>query len=268
MNSIGKNNIVSVIMPVYNAEDSVLESIKSVLLQTYVNWELIIVDDGSLDNSYNKIKKFINEIDLEYRKKIHLFNQINSGPSVARNFGVYKSIGEFIAFIDSDDIWIPNKLYMQVDIANNNPDIGLIGGGFEKKNFDSSHSIVSINFRKLLFKNYFPTPTVLIRKEKFIFNFDPKKKYSEDYLTWMLITSQYNAFYINEILAYNYISKREFGEKGLSSNLIKMERSELDNYFYLYKQKKIKFLTYILVCTYSLLKFVRRFLVSKIGRFI
>lgn len=263
MNSTGKNNLVSVIMPVYNAEDSVLKSIKSVISQTYMNWELIIIDDGSSDGSFDKITNFINELQREVKEKTLLLKQINSGPSVARNFGVEKSKGEYIAFIDSDDIWVPHKLALQIEIINKFPNIGIIGGGFEKKNFDSNQAIISIDLRKLLFKNYFATPTVLIKKDKFIFNFNPKKKYSEDYLTWMLITSEYKALYVNEILAYNYVGKRAFGMQGLSSNLIKMEIAELSNYKELYNKGKINIITLIIVSFYSFFKFIRRFFISK-----
>ena len=99
--------MVSVIMPLYNMEAYVNKSIESVLEQTFFNFELIIVDDGSTDNSAKIVSEYSDE-------RIKYFKQINSGVSAARNFGILKAQGRYCAFLDPDDIWLSNKLEIQI----------------------------------------------------------------------------------------------------------------------------------------------------------
>lgn len=101
-------------MPLYNAEKYVAEAIESVLAQTYTNWELIIVNDGSTDNSLEVAKRYENE-------KIKVFSQVNSGAGAARNHGYSQSKGEFIKFFDADDILSNNILEQQVNLLSKNP---------------------------------------------------------------------------------------------------------------------------------------------------
>ncbi|NHZ85954.1 MAG: glycosyltransferase [Planctomycetia bacterium] len=109
--------LVSVIVPVYNGERFVKFAIESILAQIYNPIEIIIVDDGSIDGSAKIAKTF---------KTVRYIYQENLGPSVARNTGVATSKGEFIAFLDSDDIWYPEKLKVQIEYLNKNPNIGFV----------------------------------------------------------------------------------------------------------------------------------------------
>ncbi|RUA05759.1 MAG: glycosyltransferase family 2 protein [Gammaproteobacteria bacterium] len=109
-------NLVSIITPSYNSEDFISFTIKSVLDQTYQNWEMIIIDDCSTDNSTEIIQGYIQKdsrIKLIYTKK-------NSGPSAARNLAIEISKGRYIAFLDADDIWLPHKLKTQIQFMNDN----------------------------------------------------------------------------------------------------------------------------------------------------
>lgn len=111
------SSLVSIIMPTYNCADFISESIESVINQTYKEWELIIIDDQSTDDTKNIIsKRYSNNPKIIY----HCLNQ-NSGAAIARNKGVELAKGDFIAFIDSDDLWKNNKLELQVQfmIKNN-----------------------------------------------------------------------------------------------------------------------------------------------------
>lgn len=107
------SQLVSVIMPLYNASRYVAEAIESIINQTYTNWELIIVNDGSTDNSLEVAKKYENE-------KIKVFNNSNKGASATRNFGYQKSKGAFIKFFDADDILSKNMLEEQLKLATIN----------------------------------------------------------------------------------------------------------------------------------------------------
>lgn len=116
--------LVSVIMPCYNAMQHVEHAINSVLLQTYPSWELLIVDDGSKDDSYSVISKFVSKDVL----RIHLFRQENCGQWPARNLALRHSKGEFIACLDADDYWREDFLGRMVDpLKRNEADISYCG---------------------------------------------------------------------------------------------------------------------------------------------
>ena len=101
-----ENLLFSIIMPTYNRAHCISDAIQSVLVQSYKNWELIVVDDASIDNTKEMINGFLHK-----SQQIHYIKQDkNRGPSAARNVGISKSRGEFIAFLDSDDVWHPEKL--------------------------------------------------------------------------------------------------------------------------------------------------------------
>ncbi len=104
------NDLVSIIMPLYNCEEYIVETINSVLLQTYTNWELLIVDDCSTDNSVDIVKEFTEK---DTRIKLCEFEQ-NVGVATARNKAIAFAKGRYIAFLDSDDIWLPEKLARQI----------------------------------------------------------------------------------------------------------------------------------------------------------
>jgi len=108
--------LVSIIMPTYNSEKYISESIESVISQTYKNWELIIVDDNSNDNTEKIVKSYTDK----YKNIKYLKLKENKGAAVARNKAISLSKGRFIAFLDSDDLWIDNKLDMQVSFMINN----------------------------------------------------------------------------------------------------------------------------------------------------
>ena len=101
---------VSVITPMYNCEKFISETIESVLNQTYTNWEMIIIDDCSTDKSNQIVKQYI---ERDKRIRLIALNE-NSGAAVARNKGIEVSSGRFIAFLDGDDLWEPNKLEKQI----------------------------------------------------------------------------------------------------------------------------------------------------------
>ncbi len=105
---------VSVIIPTYNREKSLERAIKSVLNQTYKDYELIIIDDGSTDNTDRILHK--------YEKNIRHFSILHAGVSAARNFGIKKSHGDWIALLDSDDYWLPEKLEKQMQYIQEHPE--------------------------------------------------------------------------------------------------------------------------------------------------
>ncbi len=113
--------IVSIIMPAYNASEFISKAIHSVLNQTYENWELLIVNDGSTDNTKDEIFKFTN-------KRIEYFEQKNKGVSAARNLALSKIQGDFFCFLDADDLMPPDSLLSRVKIFQSKSDIYFVDG--------------------------------------------------------------------------------------------------------------------------------------------
>lgn len=109
---------LSVIIPVYNSESSVAETLRSVLAQTYRDLEIIIVDDGSTDKSIDICKQFQDE-------RIRIIHQQNRGLAGARNTGIRQARGEYLAFVDSDDLWLPEKLAKHLEHFERSPEVGV-----------------------------------------------------------------------------------------------------------------------------------------------
>lgn len=107
--------LVSIIMPSYNSAKTILESINSVIEQTYTNWELLITDDGSVDNTV----ELLHELELSDSRINVVVNKCNKGAGFSRNQSIKRSRGKYISFLDADDIWSPNKLSAQVDYMEN-----------------------------------------------------------------------------------------------------------------------------------------------------
>ena len=101
--------LISIVIPAYNAEKFIEETIRSVIAQNYTHWELIIVDDGSTDNQNKLIEKLMLE-----DERIFLFGQKNKGVSAARNYGYSKAKGDLLAFLDADDVWLADNLFFEI----------------------------------------------------------------------------------------------------------------------------------------------------------
>lgn len=191
------NPLVSVITPAFNSEKFISETIESVLNQTWQSWEMLIVDDHSTDNTYTIIKKY-----AEKDSRIHIFRlYANSGcPAVPRNHAIKQSRGEYIAFLDSDDVWLQNKLERQIDLMESNKEIamsyvlfsflledGSIKGEYPKP----KNRFEGYIFKSLYFKPIIANSSVMVRREIFrelgLLNEDAKLAFSEDYDMWLKI---------------------------------------------------------------------------------
>ena len=186
--------LVSVILPNFNSEQFIGQAIDSVLSQTYKNLELIVVDDCSNDKSIEIIKGY-----LRQDHRIHLVRlETNSGgPATPRNTGVLKSKGQYIAFIDSDDVWFSGKLETQID-SMKSKNISFISShkyDFKGENTPNANINLSCNpllltfgYNDILKKCLINTSTVVIKKkllDGLSFNSDKKYVAVEDYLLWL-----------------------------------------------------------------------------------
>lgn len=158
--------LISIIMPVYNSQEFVKDSIESILAQSYKNWELIIVDDYSKDNTFNYLL-------AEYsgNKKIKLLqNQVNSGAGVTRNLGLDNARGQLIAFLDADDLWLPHKLEKQLAyMQENNSAIVHTSYSFINESGDRIPGRVnvskSVNLRSYMRNTEIGMSTALVNKD-------------------------------------------------------------------------------------------------------
>lgn len=145
--------LVTVITPLYNAEKYIAETIESVINQSYQNWEMIIVDDCSTDNSREIVK--------EYEKKDRRIRLIESesnfgGPARPRNIGLDNAKGEYIAFLDADDVWLSEKLEIQVSFLKKNPDV------------DICHTLANVIDENSKFQGFFENQRVYKKLKPFI----------------------------------------------------------------------------------------------------
>ena len=183
---IYNKTLVSVIMPAYNAERYIEEAITSVINQTYTNWELIVIDDGSKDNTAEIVKQF-----AEKDKRITLYlNEKNMGVAKTRNRGFDMAKGEYIALLDSDDIWLPEKLENQLKLAEETK-AELVYTSYSIIDTDGNKSkddyIVAekTDFESLLKENIIGCSTVLLKKE-ISDNYKFSKEYAHEDYVFML----------------------------------------------------------------------------------
>jgi glycosyltransferase involved in cell wall biosynthesis len=187
-----KNPLVSVILPTYNRGWILTEAIDSVLAQDYKEYELIVVDDGSTDNT--------REILDTYGQDILVLRQANKGVSAARNRGIAESGGQLVAFLDSDDLWLPRKLSRQVDYFNLNPDAVInqteeiwMRNGVRVNPKDRHRKPSGMIFERSLGLCLVSPSAVMIQKTLFdaVGAFDENLPACEDYDLWLRISCRY-----------------------------------------------------------------------------
>ena len=201
MEKNNKDELVSIITHVYKDERFVEETIKSVQSQTYTNWEMILVDDCSKDRS-NVIIENLKKKDKRIK---YIKLEKNEGVAIARNIGILRAKGRYIAFLDSDDLWHNDKLEKQLKFMKKNE----IGFSFTSYEIIDGKSIKTgkvkiapkeVNYNNLLKQNVIGCLTVMIDRKKHNINFE--KIRHEDYAAWLKILVKNNIAYgIKEILA-------------------------------------------------------------------
>ena len=182
------NPLVSVIIPVFNKENYVSSAIESVLSQTHVQLEVIVVNDGSTDNSLEAVNSFTDS-------RIHVIDQANQGVERARNLGFSKSIGSFIVFLDADDLMGSDRLTKQIDLFNSDPNLVLVGtwanvidhSGNLIGSICPNTSNVAIQLGHL-FRNQFVSSSVMVRRSAItngiIFDETGGTRFAEDFDLW------------------------------------------------------------------------------------
>lgn len=238
---------ISVIIPAHNAEKHVNEVIESVLAQSCPVYEIIVVDDGSTDNTREAIQKCFERQghkDARTQKRSHAIetqghqdtrthlkciHQKNKGPAAARNRGIKESSGEYIAFLDADDLWRPDKLQKQMQILEDS-EYGMVYSDMSHKNGDMlvnrsylkereyRHMLSGDIYRDLLWENFIFTPTVIVKKEILdeTGGFDESLRICEDYKMWLKIAKRHKIGFVDEPL----VIRRRFGANVTDNRLL------------------------------------------------
>ncbi len=246
---------VSVVTPAYNSSATIKASLKSAIHQSYPVYEIIVVNDGSTDNTEEIVKAVIEE---HPEVSIHYVFKKNAGPSVARNFGIQIAQGDLIAFLDSDDKWLEHKIKHQVEVFTKHPKLSILGGLFKQSNL-LRETVEHISFKTLLLNNRFFTSATVVKRSVFetVKPFREDKKYSEDYNLWLRILAKFEGGVLNEKV-FTYATETGINDEGLSGNLWLMEKGELDNYKEMYRLNNISFGRLIFLRIFSVLKYIRR----------
>lgn len=196
--------VVSVVTPTYNRAGFLPTAVSSVLAQTMHDIELIIVDDGSVDDTRTVLEPFLTDHRIRY------FYQENQGQSRARNFALEKANGEFVAFLDSDDAWSPEKLEKQLAIFQSDPGIDVVHG--DEAIIDEHGDVVSLDnmkrhsgriTRQLLADNSVSITTALVKRRCFeeMGGFDASLEVADDYELWLRFSARYWFHYEPGIVA-------------------------------------------------------------------
>lgn len=216
-----KNNLVSIITPLYNSELYIERTIQSVLDQTYENWELLIIDDCSTDGGYLLVEELTKK-----DSRIKLFkNEKNSGAGITRNNGISKAKGKYIAFLDSDDQWLPEKLKVQVHFMEvNNIDFSFTNyqqideNGSLLKVIDNN--IEKVDYYDMLKSNWIGCLTVMYNAESLGKNYMHVIRKRQDYTLWLKLLKKTDyAYCLPEVLAIYTVRNESISSN--KSDLIK-----------------------------------------------
>lgn len=264
---------VSVIVPCFRCSDTIKRAIESIWSQTHLPREVMLVDDCSGDGTVDTLKAIQDQYGHDWVRVLELEN--NGGPGKARNHGWDKASLTYIAFLDADDTWHPNKIEVQYGWMALHDEVILTGHAFDvvtSKELQNNLGIggfyeldfLPVSKVELSLSNRFITSTVMLRRD-IPFRFEEEKRRSEDFMLWLEICfSGCQCYRSGGKLAF--LHKPAYGFGGLSANLWKMELGELDAYRRIHNRGGFGFLSLFLLVAWSLFKFVRRLVLTKIAR--
>ena len=195
-------SLVSIVTPVHNSEAFISGCINSVIAQTYENWEHILVDDSSTDNSAQIVKEYTEKDDRI--KLIQL--ELNSGAGIARNKAIEAATGDYIAFLDSDDLWTADKLERQIQFMQKHEYYFTFTSynTINEKGDDISRLIKvkdRVTYKSALYKNPIGCLTVIYDRNFFGKQYMPPIRKRQDYALWLRLLKKTDAYGLNEVLA-------------------------------------------------------------------
>ncbi|MEA3406390.1 MAG: glycosyltransferase family 2 protein [Pseudomonadota bacterium] len=259
-----KNNPapVSVVIPCFQCQDTIERAVLSVANQTHSVAEVVLVDDYSEDGTLELLYAMQNCYPKGWLKIIPLTS--NQGPGTARNTGWKHAIGDYIAFLDADDAWHSQKIEIQYDWMSRHPEVAMTGHSelynqaemLTETRIEEVTPPVIVHPKQLLLKNVFSTRSVML-KRSLNHRFKDGQYYCEDYLLWLQVCLSEQACY-KFSLPLAFVFKKAYGEAGLASNLLQMEKGELQSYSDITKQGLISSQTRFVYSSLSVLKFLKR----------
>lgn len=254
---------VSVIIPCFNCKNTIVRALKSVLDQTLIPQEILIIDDGSNDGTLEYLQLFIKKYEGSVSIKLKELKK-NSGASRARNIGWDLSSSTYVAFLDADDTWHPEKIEIQFNFMKKHFFVDVCGhfSSTTEKNvsFQNNRRNYSLLFlHHFLIKNRFSTPSVMLRKD-LPFRFNEQLRYAEDYSLWIDVASSEHCIAL--IPAHLcFLHKARYGESGLSSHLFKMWRGEAAAFFRLWRNNSLPLFLSSFFVVFSFCKYIKRVIV-------
>lgn len=263
--------MVSVIIPMYNSERTIINTLESIKNQTAFDsiLEIIVINDGSTDNSLAVVKEYLNNNKI---MPIHIINNQNGGVSTARNSGMKIAKGKYIALLDSDDIWLERKIERQLQIFKENPEVDFLGCNNSEKElrigWKKIDKLYKANIKDICIKCFPSTPAAMFKRSIIdeIGYFDEVQKYGEDMNYFNKICIKYNYYHLPEHLIDIGGGKPQFGFSGLSANLKEMHYGNLKNIKELRDNKSIDLMFYYLMYNYYWIKHFRRVIITKLRK--
>ena len=255
-----KPNSISVIIPAYNAEKTIRRALNSIENQTLLPNEVIVIDDCSSDQTNEIVREYMKDSHLNIR---HEIQSVNTGAGSARNTGWILASEKYVAFLDADDMWHPNKLEIQFAMMENFASCMMSchyrhvtsSEDWNDVQFDASKQQF-FTFRDFLMRNRCATPSVMVKRE--IGNrFHPGKRCAEDYLLWLQISAQHGPVLFID-LPLVHCSNPIYGGSGLSGNLRNMQKGESSAFLQLKKDGLISAPEYVFYAIWSYSKYIFR----------
>ncbi|WP_045225543.1 glycosyltransferase family 2 protein [Methyloterricola oryzae] len=259
---------VSAVIPCFRCAATIERAVASVVGQTLPPAELILVDDHSRDGTLEALQHIAERLGKDWVQVLALPQ--NLGAASARNRGWEAASQDYVAFLDADDAWHPQKTEFQAGYLDRYPDVAACG---------RQHSTYSPNPPRLeadalkgrplsslalLLANRL-TPSAVMLRRALPLRFDEGRRHMEDHLLWLrLALLGHSLHWIDAPLAYSF--KAAYGESGLSAQMTAMAQADFDNYRQLHREGLLGFLPMAALCTYSLLKSVRRLALSATRR--
>lgn len=252
---------VTVIIPCYRCTETIDRTVASVANQTLRPAELILVDDGSNDDTPAALRRLQQQYGKQWIKVIELDDDY--GVSVARNAGWKVASYNYIAFLDSDDAWHRDKIAEQYTWMKNHPDVMLSGHRvvLKPRTLDTETppprvEATLISKQRLLISNVFVMSSVMIKRDCNL-RFDPSLRYSQDYYFCLEVIAQGDkAVLLNYPIAYRF--NAPYGESGLTKQLSVLETDELAVYRKVWQAGQIDSVTYFVLYLWSLIRYLRR----------
>lgn len=201
---------VTVVIPAFNAERYIGEALGSIQEQTLRDVEVLLVDDGSTDGTLREAERFAGSLDLT------IVRQANAGPAAARNVGIRRARGRYCAFLDADDIMLPELLAVQTALLKTDPDLGLVltdvmtfdeRGIIHRRRWNFSEPCVGTALERLLLENFVTTSAVMAPTERLLEAglFSEERRVAEDYELWLRMAARWKVGFIDRpLVRYRY----------------------------------------------------------------